>query len=46
MPSDKNNWGPRVGFAYDINGDGKTSIRGGFGVYYGRILVGTFGTTC
>lgn len=40
MPSDKNNFGPRVGFAYDINGDGKTSVRGGFGVYYGRILGG------
>jgi hypothetical protein len=40
LPSDKNNFGPRVGFAYDLNGDGKTSIRGGFGVYFGRILGG------
>src|SRR6185312_6206862 len=40
MPSDRNNFGPRVGFAYDINGDGKTSVRGGFGVYFGRILGG------
>lgn len=41
MPSDKNNWGPRFGFAYDLTGDGKTSIRGGFGVVYGRIINST-----
>jgi hypothetical protein len=32
-----NNWGPRVGFAYDLTGDQKTVLRGGFGMFYERI---------
>jgi hypothetical protein len=29
---------PRVGFSYNIKGDGKTVIRGGFGIYYSQIV--------
>jgi hypothetical protein len=31
------NFGPRLGFAYDLTGRGRTVIRGGFGMMYERI---------
>ena len=32
--SDTNNLSPRVGFAWDVTGDGLTSLRGGYGMYF------------
>jgi hypothetical protein len=37
----KRDIGPRFGFAYDINGDGKTLVRGGFGVFWNYTPGGT-----
>ncbi len=39
-PSDKNNIGPRVGIAYDPFGDGKSTVRLGYGLYFGRVTNG------
>jgi hypothetical protein len=41
FPSDKNNWGPRLGLNWDASGSGKTIVRGGYGVFYGRIINST-----
>ena len=35
---DLNNFAPRFGFAYDLMGDGKTAIRGFYGVFYDRAV--------
>ncbi|MBA2305677.1 MAG: TonB-dependent receptor [Acidobacteria bacterium] len=38
---DRTNFGPRLGVAYDVGGDGRTVVRSGYGVYYGRTPNGT-----
>jgi hypothetical protein len=39
-PSSNNNWGPRLGLAYDPLGNGKWAVRAGLGLFYDRTLNG------
>jgi hypothetical protein len=41
LEDDGNNWAPRLGFAYDINAEGRTVIRGGWGRFYDKIVANT-----
>ena len=34
LPNNYHDFGPRLGFAYQLTGDGKTVVRGGYGLFY------------
>lgn len=39
-PNYNTNFAPRFGFSYDVSGNGRMVVRGGFGVFYDRLLNG------
>ena len=39
-PTDKNNFGPRIGFTHSLDAAGKSVIRGGYGIFYNRTILG------
>jgi hypothetical protein len=39
---DKNNIAPRVGIAWDLNGNGKNVVRGAFGLFFGQGILNTY----
>jgi hypothetical protein len=44
MSTPATNFGPRVGFVYQLTGDGQTVLRGGYGLYFNFPILTTFYT--
>jgi hypothetical protein len=45
FPSDRNNVAPRLGLAWDVTGDRKTTVHGSYGIYYDNLITGILGIT-
>ena len=43
--TDKNNFGPRIGFTHSLDHDGKSVVRGGYGIFYNRTILGAVDDT-
>ena len=42
IQTDKNNFQPRIGLAWDPKGDGKTVVRASYGMFYDHPLLGLY----
>jgi hypothetical protein len=42
MRLDKNNFAPRLGFSWDVRGQGKTTLSGSYGIAYDRMMMAVF----
>ncbi len=45
FPTFDKNFAPRLGFAWDISGDGSTALRGGAGLYYSELSASSYYTS-
>ena len=45
FPQDGNNFAPRVSFAFDPKGEGRTSIHAAYGIYFDNNIAALFGIT-
>ncbi len=39
-PTDRNNISPRIGFTHSLDDQGKSVVRGGYGMFYNRTILG------
>src|SRR5204863_6225136 len=44
-PTDKNNVSPRVGLTHALDANGKSLVRGGYGIFYNRTILGALDDT-
>jgi hypothetical protein len=44
-PVDRNNISPRIGFTHSLDDEGKSVVRGGYGLFFNRTILGAVDDT-